>query len=197
VGAVATRLRDLPAVADGVTAFLLSPARWATALATTGRTVGLDIADAVRRFLAGVGAATIGIGVFLRATARRLRTASLSATLAWLVTRVRSLWRRPERDAEREDDDTARTDSDGTDEREQRSIEALWRSFARRVTPAWRTRTAGEISRRAVERGHPSEPVGTLAETFRTAAYAPGSPAEAAVERAREAYGQLTGEGDE
>jgi hypothetical protein len=168
-----------------------TPALWATALASTARAVGSDIADVVRRVLAGIGAATLAVGTFVR----ELRTLSVADLRAWLHDIGRWLWHLPTRSSGAEASDQPPADDHSTDNAavDRRSVEALWRAFARRVTPDWETRTAGEVSREAAAEW-PREPVATLAETFRTAAYAPDSPAEETIEQAREAYGRLTEE---
>lgn len=52
------------------------------------------------------------------------------------------------------------------------TLRQLWRRLARWVLPGtWQTRTPAEVSRAAVERGLPREPVETLTEAFRDVEY--------------------------
>ncbi|RQG97415.1 DUF4129 domain-containing protein [Natrarchaeobius oligotrophus] len=52
------------------------------------------------------------------------------------------------------------------------TLRDVWRSFAREVDPRrWRTRTPGEIERRALEQGYPPEPVRELTSLFRAVEY--------------------------
>lgn len=53
-----------------------------------------------------------------------------------------------------------------------RWLRRVWRAFARRVFPGeWQTKTPGEVSRAAVERGFPEEPVERLTDAFRAVEY--------------------------
>lgn len=71
------------------------------------------------------------------------------------------------------------------------SLRALWRAFARWIAPGrWRTRTPAEVSRAAIERGLPREPVAALTRAFREVEYG-GEPAESHRDRARAAYDAL------
>jgi len=71
------------------------------------------------------------------------------------------------------------------------SLREMWRRFARWVVPGrWRTRTPAEVSRAAVDRGFPREPVEALTEAFREAEYGDGAP-QSRRERAREAFRRL------
>lgn len=71
------------------------------------------------------------------------------------------------------------------------SLRGLWRRFARWVVPGtWRTRTPGEVSRAAVARGFPREPVEALTEAFRDVEYGAAS-ADSRRERAKAAYDAL------
>ncbi|WP_226480889.1 DUF4129 domain-containing protein [Natrinema amylolyticum] len=70
-----------------------------------------------------------------------------------------------------------------------RSFRELWRAFARRVAPRrWRTRTPGEIERRALSEGYPREPVRELTTLFREVEYGGRSRSPSRRERAAEAY---------
>lgn len=74
----------------------------------------------------------------------------------------------------------------------------IWRRFASQVVPTeWPRRTAGEVSRRAIERGMPSEPVEQLTDTFRDVEYGDRSLTERQVERASAALSALTDEEEE
>lgn len=71
------------------------------------------------------------------------------------------------------------------------SIRALYRRFARWVLPGdWRTRTPGEVSRAAIDRGLAREPVETLTGAFRAVEYGGESP-ETRRERASAAFDRL------
>lgn len=71
------------------------------------------------------------------------------------------------------------------------SIRGLFRRFARWVRPGdWQTRTPGEVSRAAVERGFPEEPAEALTAAFRDVEYA-DEPAESRRERAKAAFDRL------
>lgn len=75
------------------------------------------------------------------------------------------------------------------------SLRALWRAFARRIAPGrWRTRTPAEVSRAAIERGLPREPVEALTRAFREVEYG-GDPSESHRDRARAAYDALVDAG--
>ena len=74
----------------------------------------------------------------------------------------------------------------------------LWREFAGQVAPStWPRRTAGEVSRRAIERGYAPEPVRELTDTFRAVEYGDESLTERQVERARAALDALRDDADE
>ncbi|MFP8951453.1 DUF4129 domain-containing protein [Natrialbaceae archaeon A-arb3/5] len=103
-----------------------------------------------------------------------------------------------------DDDETAATeDADSeavdhvspisADEAEPPSFREIWRAFARTVAPQrWRTRTPGEIERRAIEQGLPPEPVTELTTLFREVEFG-GRPRTRAVrERANDAYATLS-----
>ncbi|ELY83037.1 DUF4129 domain-containing protein [Natrinema altunense] len=92
-----------------------------------------------------------------------------------------------DRDAE-PDAETATTDTSHA-AAETRSFRDLWRAFARQVAPGrWRTRTPGEIERRALSKGYPRRPVRKLTTLFREVEYG-GRPRSASRrERAAEAY---------
>ncbi|WP_255681819.1 DUF4129 domain-containing protein [Natrinema sp. SYSU A 869] len=69
------------------------------------------------------------------------------------------------------------------------SFRELWRAFARRVAPGrWRTRTPGEIERRALSKGYPREPVRKLTTLFREVEYGGRPRSRSHRERAAEAY---------
>ncbi|MBV0903220.1 DUF4129 domain-containing protein [Haloarcula salina] len=71
------------------------------------------------------------------------------------------------------------------------SLRALWRAFARWIAPrGWRTRTPAEVSRAAIERGLPREPVEALTRAFREVEYG-GAPTESHRDRARAAFDAL------
>lgn len=68
----------------------------------------------------------------------------------------------------------------------------LWRRFARQVVRSeWPRRTAGEVSRRAIERGMPTEQVEELTDTFRAVEYGDQSLTEREVERASAALAAI------
>ncbi|MDF9744983.1 DUF4129 domain-containing protein [Natrinema salsiterrestre] len=72
---------------------------------------------------------------------------------------------------------------------DRRSFRELWRAFARRVAPRrWRTRTPGEIERRALSKGYPREPVRELTTLFREVEYGGRPRSSARRERAADAY---------
>lgn len=52
------------------------------------------------------------------------------------------------------------------------TLRRLWRTFARWVVPGrWQSRTPGEVSRAAIDRGFPAEPVRELTRVFRDVEY--------------------------
>jgi hypothetical protein len=74
----------------------------------------------------------------------------------------------------------------------------VWREFAGQVVPTtWPRRTAGEVSRRAIERGFSPEPVRELTDTFRAVEYGDESLTERQIERARAALDAIRSESDE
>ncbi|MDS0221584.1 DUF4129 domain-containing protein [Haloarcula sp. S1AR25-5A] len=76
------------------------------------------------------------------------------------------------------------------------SLRDLWRSFARWVVPGrWRTRTPREVSRAAIERGLPRQPVEALTRAFEEVEYG-GQTTESRRDRAREAYDALVNASD-
>jgi hypothetical protein len=96
-------------------------------------------------------------------------------------------------DGDRSTDESAGFDAEkdrSTDER--RSFRELWRAFARRVAPRrWRTRTPGEIERRALSKGYPREPVRELTTLFREVEYGGRSRSNGRRDRAADAYEAL------
>lgn len=72
---------------------------------------------------------------------------------------------------------------------EPRSFRELWRAFARRVAPRrWRTRTPGEIERRALAKDYPREPVRELTALFREVEYGDRPRSSGHRDRAADAY---------
>lgn len=107
---------------------------------------GYVVGDRTGFLLVGVGLAIVG--VFVRAG------------------------RETEEASEHTADETMSTaDSDAIDDARP-SFRELWRSVARQVAPGqWRTCTPGEIERRALEAGYPSEPIRELTTLFREVEY--------------------------
>jgi len=135
----------------------------------------------------------------------RLLSSSLSDAGGWitglpgrLVSLVRALLSTPRRLFDRSDEpdeaSESRTTKRSTDEsRTPRArFRELWRRFARRVVRSeWPRRTAGEVSRRAIDRGMPAEPVEELTDTFRAVEYGDQSLTEREVERANAALSAI------
>ncbi|MDS0476755.1 DUF4129 domain-containing protein [Natrinema sp. 1APR25-10V2] len=83
------------------------------------------------------------------------------------------------------------------DEDRRRSFRELWRAFARRVSPGrWRTRTPGEIERRALSDGYPREPVRELTTLFREVEYGGRPRSSERRDRAAAAYDEIEAEHD-
>ncbi|WP_408956878.1 DUF4129 domain-containing protein [Natrinema sp. 74] len=114
------------------------------------------------------------------------------------MLRRRSDETRPTDAAGDPDDDgsTARQSTAPTRARERRrSFRELWRAFARRVAPGrWRTRTPGEIERRALSKGYPREPVRELTTLFREVEYGGRSRSSERRDRAAAAYDEIEAE---
>lgn len=141
----------------------------------------------------------------------RLRSASLADLPAWLarlparlVAYLRGLAGAPGRLFRSADDGDDGTEPTATDEQSgpntspTERFRAVWRQFASRVAPGeWPRRTAGEVSRRAVERGLPPEPVEELTDTFRAVEYGDEPLTERQFERARAALAAITDEKEE
>ena len=72
------------------------------------------------------------------------------------------------------------------------TLRRLWRTVARWVVPGrWRSRTPGEISRAAIDRGYPAEPVETLTRVFRDIEYGNHSLSDERWDAARKAFERL------
>ncbi|ELY80087.1 DUF4129 domain-containing protein [Natrinema gari] len=193
-GAVHEWVRSLPRSGRGLWA------RFAAWLGTVpGRVrTGLKAALATVRTLplraiaAGVGAGPLIAGGYVVDGVRGavLVTAALAAIG---VMAVRAGGEAPQTDARDRDAEpaaeTAATADTNHAAAETRSFRDLWRAFARQVAPGrWRTRTPGEIERRALSKGYPRTPVRELTTLFREVEYG-GRPRSASRrERAAEAY---------
>ncbi|TYT61917.1 DUF4129 domain-containing protein [Natrialba swarupiae] len=82
-----------------------------------------------------------------------------------------------------------RSEADTADDRTFREI---WRAFARDVAPRrWRTRTPGEIRRRALEEGYPREPVAELTTLFLEVEYGDRARSETVRRRGADAYDEI------
>lgn len=142
----------------------------------------------------------------------RLRSLSIEGARVWLVSLpgrvlglVLALPRLPGQLREwlRGDDEASAARSESADSvLEQLSRRArfrqTWRQFASQVVPsAWPNRTAGEISRRAVEQGMATDPVEELTETFRFVEYGDGRLTERQMDRAKRALETIVEDRDE
>jgi hypothetical protein len=80
------------------------------------------------------------------------------------------------------------------DPRGRRSLRAVWRAFARAVSPArWRTSAPSEVARAAVEQGFPRRPVEELTTLFREVEYGGRPLTDAVRDRAATAYDAIRG----
>ncbi|WP_424004653.1 DUF4129 domain-containing protein [Haloarcula salina] len=153
----------------------------------------LSAALTVRRVVAvGLSGAGVALSVVRWGVGGGLVTAAALA----IVSSLALLWRRP-RDSSptASESDTGETVERGESSTESddapASLRALWRAFARWIAPrGWRTRTPAEVSRAAIERGLPREPVEALTRAFREVEYG-GEPSESHRDRARDAYDAL------
>jgi len=128
----------------------------------------------------------------------------LTSLPARLVAFVRALARGPSRlfDSEESDRDDLAAESGHADDETTLSRRAqfrrVWRAFAGRVAPeTWPRRTAGEVSRRAIDRGLSPGPVRELTDTFRAVEYGDESLTDGQVERARAALNEIRDDSEE
>nr|WP_277410141.1 DUF4129 domain-containing protein [Natrinema longum] len=145
-----------------------------------------------RTVAAGFGALVLVAGGYVVDGGRGAALVAVALAVAGVVVR-----RRDETETEAEpttaDEETA--DSTATETApdhsgdERRSFRELWRAFARRVEPGrWRTRTPGEIERRALSKGYPRQPVRELTTLFREVEYGGRPRSSGRRERAADAY---------
>ncbi|WP_226004553.1 DUF4129 domain-containing protein [Natrinema salinisoli] len=146
----------------------------------------------IRAIAAGVGAVPLIAGGYVVDGVRGAILVTVALAVAGVVL-FRSDEEATEPTASDDDlttDESAEFDAEAngsTDER--RSFRELWRAFARRVAPRrWRTRTPGEIERRALSKGYPREPVRELTTLFREVEYGGRPRSSARRERAADAY---------
>jgi hypothetical protein len=178
---LAARARD--ALGD-LPALLASPRRSASALLARAASWLGELPGRVRAGLPrrldrrSVAAAALAVAVVVAATVvagSRGFLAALGllavAVVAWAVRR-RSSDDADSATAESLGDARATPTANGAGTAARPSLRERWRTFARWVAPAgWRRRTPGEVSRAAVERGFPREPVAELTRVFREVEY--------------------------
>ena len=147
-----------------------------------------------------------GLGRRASRLGHRLRSASLADVPAWLaslparlVAYLRGLAGAPRQLFQSADDEDDEPEPTATDEQSDpdaspaERFRTVWRQFASQVIPTeWPRRTAGEVSRRAVERGLPPEPVEKLTDTFRAVEYGDEPLTERQFDRARDALAAIT-----
>ncbi|RQG92116.1 DUF4129 domain-containing protein [Natrarchaeobius chitinivorans] len=203
---IASIPRSVTGIALAVAGWLASvPGRILGALARllrgTSRAVGRLWPPRVRTVVGGLGA-TLIVAVTYVEFGRR-EAAVVAATLAAAGLVLRWFGRSETGSAESVDSEPPRATSPTTgttDENHDRPFREVWRSFARSVAPRkWRTRTPGEIERRALEQGYPPDPVAELTTLFRDVEYG-GRPRSRAVRaRANDVYADIVadrGDGD-
>ena len=90
------------------------------------------------------------------------------------------------------------SDDEPSDRSRRAQFRQVWREFAGQVAPStWPRRTAGEVSRRAIERGLSPEPVRELTDTFRAVEYGDEALTDRQIERARAALDAISDDADE
>ncbi|MDS0258953.1 DUF4129 domain-containing protein [Haloarcula sp. S1CR25-12] len=145
--------------------------------------------------LRGVAAVCLALGVVVGATyAFGAPGLLVSAALVGLAAVGWWLRRRGDEveSTERATEKTGATDPEAAaDDGSAPALRQLWRRFAEWVTPStWRTRTPAEVSRAAIDRGLPRQPVEALTEAFRDVEYG-GEPEQSRRDQARTAYEAL------
>ncbi|QCW03457.1 DUF4129 domain-containing protein [Natrinema pallidum] len=152
---------------------------------STARTLPL------RAVAAGVGALPLLAGGYAVDGLRGMILVTAALTAAGVIA-VRADGEDPQTDARDSDaEPAAETTTADTSHTaaETRSFRDLWRAFARQIAPGrWRTRTPGEIERRALSKGYPRTPVRELTTLFREVEYGDRPRSASRRERAAEAY---------
>jgi len=198
--AVRTWLRSLPRSASGLWTRLADWLRTCPARGRSGLRRALVVARTLplRTVAIGIGALAVLGGGYAVDGRRGAALVAGGLAVAGVLRRRSAEPDSTETDVDTDDSGESTTPeptANTGDEDRRRSFRELWRAFARRVSPGrWRTRTPGEIERRALSDGYPREPVRELTTLFREVEYGGRSRSSERRDRAAAAYDEIEAE---
>ncbi len=176
LGRAAARLRNLPGRVGAALSGRLDGRTVAAAALAVAVVAAATAVGGARGFLAALGLVVVGV---VAVTIRRRPDDDVGPTTA---------------DGPGDDsrDDAGPTTEGRDDAASRQSLRERWRTFARWVAPTgWRRRTPGEVSREAVERGFPREPVAEFTRLFREVEYGDRPLSRERRDRAEAAFDEL------
>ncbi|WP_254762278.1 DUF4129 domain-containing protein [Natrinema marinum] len=192
-------LRSLPRSASGLWARFADWLRTVPARVRSGLRRALVVARTLplRTAAVGLGAVALLVGGYVLDGFRGAALVAGGLAVAGVIRYRSDEAEAMEADEDRDDGEPAASKpiAETPNRERRRSFRELWRAFARRVSPGrWRTRTPGEIERRALSEGYPSEPVRELTTLFREVEYGGRPRSSERRDRAAAAYDEIEAE---